>query len=503
MTPFVPVPGVPYDACAFPNPGGTVAVVCLWQPVERAVERHPDAFMVGPTVSPVGVDYVCRTLLANPQITRLIVQGPDLSGTRALLAHALQGDFPAGFPDDLKGALEGLVAPRGAEVGGEADRYDLNPDRVPLVLPVPLPPPGTVGTRRGPPARTFVGTSLWTVWPRLLGEVVRHGAESPTAYGSRQRELLAVSWTFGVGATLTTTPPWVREVLNGLGEDAGEADLRDALDAYARVHFLGTEARSDGVAYTYYGRLTTMGDDQIARCIETLRADPEQRRAVAVTWDVGQRGPVLPTTERDATRPSDAAGKNPPCLTHLWFRRDEDGSLYTHATFRSHDLLQAGVPNAWGLCRLAEYVARALGWPVGRLTICSLSGHVYDQGWAQAKQIAQERGRGAAYEEDDRAILRVRRVEDGVPPLAFSTALGRRTQAHVDALSPEERRVLELRFSFEARVAVDLLLPDGSTADTIEGRTEAVEREVLERGWVSTLSHAAWLGRELARTAGA
>lgn len=89
MTP--PVQGVPYDACRFPNPDGHVVVVCLWQPVERAVERYPDAAIAGPCVSPAGVDCVCRTLLANVGITRLIVQGPNLSGTRALLLRAEAG----------------------------------------------------------------------------------------------------------------------------------------------------------------------------------------------------------------------------------------------------------------------------------------------------------------------------------------------------------------------------------------------------------------------------
>ena len=242
--------------------------------------------------------------------------------------------------------------------------------------------------------------------------------------------------------------------------------VREALDHYAAVHFLGTAPAPEGVEYTYSDRLRRMGDDQIARCIATLRADPEQRRAVAVTWSVGD--PKGLRAEDDDlgghphdNLPSDAAGKNPPCLVMLWFRRDADGALFTHATFRSHDLYKAGVPNAWGLCRRAEHVAGELGWPVGNLAISSLSAHVYSQDWGAARTLAQERGRKVYEDDSERAILRVRGG---------------------------------------ALLAVDLLGPDGATRATIEGLTaEGVEHEVLEAGWVSTLSHAAWLGRELAR----
>lgn len=48
-----------------------------------------------------------------------------------------------------------------------------------------------------------------------------------------------------------------------------------------------------------------------------------------------------------------------------------------------------------------------------------------------------------------------------------------------------------------------MLAPSGEVVDKIEARTaEAAETAVLRAGWVTTLSHAAWLGRELARATG-
>ena len=401
---FIPVPGVAYDSCVFPNPDGYLAVVCLWAVVDRVAAAHPDAYMVGPCVSPVGVDHVIRTLLANPQITRLQIEGPDLSDTGNLLRAAL----------NLSQHGEPLL---------QADDTSFRPgrhlrDRASVVVPVPPPDPGESPTGRGWPGQRIVGESLWTVWPRVVGEVVRHGAVSPTAYGTEQRELLALTWVFGVAATLAEVPEWAGALqLNGLPEDACAADLREALDHYAAVHFLGTEVAPEGVEYTHHDRLRRKWDDQIARCISTLRADPEQRRAVAVTWDVGKSSQFDPTASAlarlaaqaiDRLEPSqraafdlrfasDAASKNPPCLVMLWFRRDADGSLFTHATFRSHDLYKAGVPNAWGLCRLAEHVAGELGWPVGKLAICSLSAHVYGPDWTAARTLAQEHPERAGF----------------------------------------------------------------------------------------------------------
>ena len=80
---FIPVGGVSYETCRFPNPDGTTAVCGLWTPVERLAAEHPDAYMVGPCYSTAGVDMIVRTLLVNPQIHELHVVGPDLSGTQA------------------------------------------------------------------------------------------------------------------------------------------------------------------------------------------------------------------------------------------------------------------------------------------------------------------------------------------------------------------------------------------------------------------------------------
>lgn len=560
MTSITPVPGVSYAACARPNPTGNLAVCCLWAPVEREATRFPEAAIVGPCVAPAGVGLIVRTLLANPQICFLFVTGPDLSGTRAAIERILSPQpaasldaarVAAGLQDVPASAVATLwVLPGMADGAGEWDwlalaRIEgvlvrLNPHRAAQLYPVPTPNADERATRRGPPARTYVGETLWTVWPRLLGDIAAHGAESETAAGVKQRELLAASWTFSAKATLASrVPAWVDarfvgpapeirwdridfdadmpeedreewEDATGWGVEAyrdgtwhvreggdyadntlGDFPSRDAakaaveawaaaqgpgylaLERYARQHFTDREEKPEGVEYVYRDRLVSRGADQLTACIAALIEDSESRKAVAVTWDVGETPGLDALLRGGFWRYPDARAKNPPCLVQLWFRRDADGSLYTHATFRSHDILRAGLPNAWGLCRLAEEIAGVLEWPLGRLTIASLSAHVYADGWALARELGAAHGRHH-FENDDRAILRVRY---GRPGEVDNAEIG--------------------------QYLVDLLHPDGRVAATLMGATpEGAEAKVLRAGWVTTLSHAAWLGRELVRAGG-
>ena len=479
---FTPVPRVHYNTCKFQNPSGTFAVCGLWAEPDKLAAAYPNAYMVGPCYSAAGADMIVRTILANPQIHELLVTGPDLSKTR----DDIRREFLEEWKDNS--LLKQLL--RSGE-GAIYDRYLLQTNRYKIVFPLREPAADVrPSLGRGWPGQRIVGATLWEVWPRVLREIVNHGAESPTAYGTRQRELLAPTWVFGVEATLHTmhgaglVPAWFAH-LEGVGQ--GE----QALDDYAAVHFLGSAPKPEGIAYTYADRLRSMGDDQIARCVETLRKDPEQRRAVAVTWDVGTRaethmsipafGSLVPEPYKREGAASDAASSNPPCLVGLWFRRDADGSLFTHATFRSHDLPKAGVQNAWGLCRLAEQVAQDLGWPIGRLAICSLSAHAYDPDWEWVTKLVQERGRGTFEEDSERAILVVRRAQQAVD--------------EVRAVETGEPPVWYLE--------VDLLDGSGRTITTLRGASaESLEKKVLQAGWVTTLSHAAWLGRELVRAEG-
>lgn len=438
---FNAVPGVRYARCLMWDPRGDHAYCSLWgDPASLPLYLHQrGVYLSGRCVSAAGVDRMVATLRANPQITKLCVGGPDLTGLRVRIKQQLQA---AGI----------WVRTHAADGDFQGDIHWLTRDRAPVIGDFTT-PPDDVPRAPGPPGRSYVGRTLWAVWPRVLGEIVRHGATSPTSYGSAQRELLALTWTFNAAHTLAHVPDWLPvDTLPG-----AEGSPWQRLDAYAEAHFLGTAPAPKGVSYVYADRLRgAFGDDQIQACIDALRENPGQRRALASTWDGGNA---------EAAR-SDATKRDPPCFVSVWFRQDARGGLYTHALFRSHDMLRAAVGNAWGLCRLARHVADALDWPLGQLTITSLSAHVYDDGWTRAEELAQARGRGAAVEDDDRAILDVRPCTDPSWP---APGVG----------------IEIVRFA-----------DDGAEVATIRAPSaERVIQEALERGWVSTLSHAAWLGR--------
>lgn len=160
---FTPVPGVYYGDCLFPNRDSSTALCCLWT-VPSKVKNPERYYMIGPCVSQAGVDHVVRTLLANPTLRLLVVGGPDLSGTRALLLSALwRGDDPADkevgrATDGLVREFDGVGDPRfdSPPTHPEQDHYLLKSERLAVVLPLPPPDQGASPTGRGWPGQRTV-----------------------------------------------------------------------------------------------------------------------------------------------------------------------------------------------------------------------------------------------------------------------------------------------------------------------------------------------------------
>jgi len=153
---FTAVPGVAYDAIRWGNPNATIALCTLWGRVDHV--KDVDTYcMMGNCVSPVGVDFVVRTLLANPQIKVLRVEGPDLSGTKALLHAAVRVTTVSGVP---------LVVD---SYSGDGARVYYLCQRESNIVPVPPPDPGESPTGRGWPPRPGPGwpsfTCAWATAP--------------------------------------------------------------------------------------------------------------------------------------------------------------------------------------------------------------------------------------------------------------------------------------------------------------------------------------------------
>lgn len=102
--------------------------------------------------------------------------------------------------------------------------------------------------------------------------------------------------------------------------------------------------------------------------IEKLRLHKETRRAYATTF--------YPPTDHELS--------SPPCLTSIQFLTTPEDELNMFATFRSHDIFKAALPNAFGLLHLQQYVAKETQLKPGSLTIDSVSAHIYEEDWQMA-----------------------------------------------------------------------------------------------------------------------
>ena len=141
------------------------------------------------------------------------------------------------------------------------------------------------------------------------------------------------------------------------------------LDAYAEQLIKGTGNTFD---YDYHDRLfnyeadrdplddSPIYCDQIETVIENMDVSSTTRRGIAITW-----------------HPYDQFGKCAvPCLQWIQFLV-RDGKLQMKVLFRSNDVLLAMHANMYALVHLQQYVATALGLPVGSYTHIVTVPHIY------------------------------------------------------------------------------------------------------------------------------
>lgn len=107
--------------------------------------------------------------------------------------------------------------------------------------------------------------------------------------------------------------------------------------------------------------------DQLARVIENLKANGEDRRQVISMWD-GYSDPEK----------AQAGGKDVPCNTHVYAWRNFEGELNLTVCCRSNDMVWGAYgANAVHFSVLQEYLAAGVGCPVGQLYQVSNNLHAY------------------------------------------------------------------------------------------------------------------------------
>jgi thymidylate synthase len=465
------------DRLRLVNPYGAVGVATLWSRVDYILQRLQEAGVnLDPASSPIavigtlygnGLRELLRNLLYNPQIRLLVIYGHDRSGSRQELENFFQFGLepaPAAAISYLPPAagvqvqpcrirqtnrvLDDLVRPEDFSprpeihwLGDPQDAASLGrvreffaawraPDSLPAPRrDIPLPQVEVPYFPSNPRAFQVVRDTPLEAWREALHLLTRFGRRVALKKGERL-ELQHV------------------KVVIEKPRFEPEADLRAAnfdpqrLRRY-QADLLRDELRPDE-AYHYGHRLRAyFGQDNLERCAQRLRRDPEDRKAYLTLWD----------NARDL---GPAEGR--PCLASLYFRKSGD-ALTMSATFRTHNAMDAWLLNAYGLMAVLEWVAGLAGLAPGSLVIISHS-------------------LGLDPKELDRALMIIghRPFKVRLDPMGYF-----RVSLDGDALLVEHR--------FE-----DVTLKE------YRGKTAvALQHQLARDGALSDINHALYLGRQLAR----
>jgi thymidylate synthase len=480
------------------NPAGDVGVVTLWSPFPAAKRKLSEASpaIFDPDRSRVavvanlygdGMHAMFCNLLFNPQVRHLIAVGEDLSlptcaEIDAFLHKGLEDAVMFGkklkrvrgtdrfFPDLAEFDAERLRNTLSFRYLGKFSSPTLGRDLAGHLAALPRVPPGSLPDRirvtlpefspddydhrpSQVEAHEVVRRRPLDCWEELVVRTARFGRPVRIGKGSRL-ELL--------NAKVVITDP---------APDPPEALARYG---FARDRFLAYEKAildpvlPDGIAYTYGNRLRGYFPQRHSRAdaldtvIRALRGDPETRRAYVSLWD----------TAGDLPGSWESQDTSVPCLTTIFFRRSA-GRLNLTATYRSHNLLTAWLENVYGLMAIQRHVADALDLPVGSLTVVSHSlgidpnnpryevARTIADGWTRDDDVDRETGKHSLREDPNGYFVLT--VDD-----------------EADCI------VAEHRFGG--------LLIKTYRSD----RAAALEREIIGDMAVSLVSHAMWLGRELA-----
>jgi thymidylate synthase len=210
------------------------------------------------------------------------------------------------------------------------------------------------------------GKDVYTTWLKVVDKILRYGLVKQTEFGNNQKELQNITWTIDFEDNENPILPELPEkVIEHIGFK------KESRDEYRKI-FLNSHLPK-GVVYTYGNRLGNYKGkvNQIQEMINHIKKHAGSRRAVAVT--------LYP--------PDDARHDSPPCLSFIQVLTGSNNMLNMVALFRSHDIMKAAIPNSFGLVNLHEYIAQKSGYKRGKLSIISISAHIYEEEWKMAEDI--------------------------------------------------------------------------------------------------------------------
>lgn len=485
------------------NPYGRVGIVTLWTPVKRALIRlnevNPD--WLNPETSPIaaignlygeGLAHLLCNLYWNPQITAIVALGQDLTRAGDDLLAVAQGEIDE---HELLGTPVWQLRPTGHVLNYAVDPFPFK-DRLEVLRLGGLKEEATWNSLgafmdRMAAARSRDGERVQV---RLPDSSVDFMPSDPLAHSVRRPTPLACWQELVFRVRRFGRPVRLRkgrriELLNAkvvIAEPQEEPADHLARFGYALAEFeayqdwILEKAKREDVSYTYGHRLRSYfrrdGEpvDGLAEAVARLRDDPESRKAFMTTWDNSAdlaRGPE--TGEDD---PEAGGGDSVPCLVTLFYRVFQ-GRLTLTATYRSHNLMSAWLKNVYGLIALQRFVAERAGLPPGPLTVISHSLTIDpDSQGGRALEVAS-------------AVAEARKTDDEVDPETGKISLREDPNGNFVVTIDKERREIIVDHKYQ-----------GLTLKRYTGtEPQAIEAEIARDMALSLISHALYLGRQIAQ----
>ena len=409
------------------NQESNVGIVTLWsKPKELAQRIDPSKFCVmGPLYSAErGLDLLIRNLLANPQISILLLTGVDFSKSGIVLKDFFENGFFLGKTDTTEkpcwrvdSQYEGYIDLDIPEESLNLIRESVSLIKVPDIttfdfsnLTVPEKRREKITfMKKEEEVKKYVGEYIGYVirgktvaeaWLKILDHILKFGHESGTHYDDMQKEIVNLM------SVISDEDP------NNLNVPEFFPSDKQHVNEYIPRMTKDLPGGTSKNEYTYGSRMRSwFGIDQVKGAIEKLVREPVSRAVVISLWD----------TVKDLT----LGGS--PCLNHIWIRIN-DNKLFMTCIFRSHDMFEGYPENALALRVLQEEIRKEveqgkkakgqeIDLKLGNLIILSQSAHIYDDSWERCQKIVDmylPRYAGLLSEFDPRGNLIISTEEDEI-----------------------------------------------------------------------------------------
>lgn len=373
------------------NLESNIGVVTLWTErdvVEKALDKNEYA-AIGNLYAAAGINHMMRNIFANPMIRYLIIWGADMSQSGHALVKFMEKGIDSNYKIlDARGELEKeipksaieefrksvkVIDLRGKPLADVKKTINILPKEKPFSRKPKLFPPAKPAVKEWPSESVgfrVEGDTVAQTWLKIINLIQKYGKTEKTRYASNNK---------------------LKEILNLTAVINQENPEKEYFPHYLPFSYqelqayypeMMTARRIPGAAYNYGDRMrhqVAIDDDkkvsfvnQIKEIIELLKRRPFSKKGYAVLY------------RADDWLKADSS--DTPCMTQIHARVTQN-KLFLTAYFRSQDMFHGWPRNAFAIRKLQKEIADGAGFPMGPLTIITMSAHMYADDWKTCEEI--------------------------------------------------------------------------------------------------------------------